>query len=846
MPRRITLYLAALCLTVGNSFGQPAALSVNTAIREEVRQFYRALYHASHATPMGWTGNYETGTPGATSSLFKEATRLRINFYRALVGVPADITFDATYNIMAQRAALLMSLNGALSHSPDTTWKGYTLEGALAAGKSNLALGSAGPDAIDSYMADAGSTNSAVGHRRWLYYPQTLIMGAGDVPGNDTLAPANTIWVIDGRYNTPRPTTRTTHVAYPPAGYIPHTLVWPRWSFSYPGADFSVATVTMKRNGVAIGVVQEPVKSDIGEPTLVWIYDGRNPESEAAHPRPASDMVYTVTISTVRMGGQLQNFLYNVTVFDPDQPSPDTAPARIIGPPNPTVGAPSLYAVIMPPFGSGAEWRTAHTEPAAPIHTAESGLEGLLARTTPGYGVVHATTAGSGAFVYRLAHLTPRADEYLQFPGTYLAGADSAITFQSRLGIATAIETARVQASTDGGISWVDLFRQSGTSATANGFPLPSETGFVARNVSLGAFAGRTLSLRLVFSIEQSGTAFVPDATNNVGWFIDNLSIKNVQRVTASAATPVKSGNAFTYTAQPGGSVSLQARGLMFGYPLEWGPVMAINPTTDARVRRTSYLSNLSVRTTAGTGAQTLIAGFNVTGGSKSLLVRGLGPALIPFGVTGTLADPKLDLFRGSNRIAENDNWRDEDRSTFQALGAFELSSNSRDAALIIALSPDSYTVQLSTASSSPGLALVELYDMGDGSDGARLSNVSARSTIASGNDVLIAGFNVAGEGLRTLLIRAIGPGLSPFDVPGILANPRLQLYGNDQRLIAENDNWDSAITPVFERVGAFALPTGSHDAALLITLPPGSYTAQVSGVGNSTGVALIEVYDVP
>jgi len=274
--------------------------------------------------------------------------------------------------------------------------------------------------------------------------------------------------------------------------------------------------------------------------------------------------------------------------------------------------------------------------------------------------------------------------------------------------------------------------------------------------------------------------------------------------------------------------------------------VMAINPTTDARVRRTSYLSNLSVRTTAGTGAQTLIAGFNVTGGSKSLLVRGLGPALIPFGVTGTLADPKLDLFRGSNRIAENDNWRDEDRSTFQALGAFELSSNSRDAALIIALSPDSYTVQLSTASSSPGLALVELYDMGDGSDGARLSNVSARSTIASGNDVLIAGFNVAGEGLRTLLIRAIGPGLSPFDVPGILANPRLQLYGNDQRLIAENDNWDSAITPVFERVGAFALPTGSHDAALLITLPPGSYTAQVSGVGNSTGVALIEVYDVP
>ena len=846
MPRCIAMSLAALCLAVSHGFAQSTALSVNTAVREEVRQFYRAIYPASQGISMSWTGSYETGTPGTTSSLFKEATRLRINFYRALVGVPADITFDATFNIMAQRAALLMSVNDTLSHSPDTTWSGYTLEGSIAAGKSNLALGSSGADAIDGYMADAGSSNGAVGHRRWLFYPQTLIMGTGDVPGNKTLAPANAIWVIDGRFNTPRPTTRTTHVAYPPAGYVPHTLVWPRWSFSYPGADFSVATVTMKRNGVPISVVQEPVKTDIGEPTLVWIYDGQNPESDAPHPRPAADTVYTVAISSVRIAGQVQNFLYNVTVFDPDQPSPDAAPARIIGPSTPVIGAPNRYAVITPPFGSGFEWRSAHTEPAAPIYTAERGLDGLLARTTPGYAVVQSRSSASGAFAYRLAHLTPRADEFLQLPGTYLAEANSAITFQSRLGIATAIETARVQVSTDGGISWVDLFRQSGTSATANGFPLATETSFVTRTLSLAAFARRTISLRLAFSIEQSGTAFVPDATNDVGWFIDNLALTNVHHLTASAAKSVKSGNAFTYTAPSGGAVYLQARGLIFGYPLEWGPVTALTPTIDGNIRRNSYLSNLSVRTTAGTGTQTLIAGFNVTGGSKSLLVRGLGPALAPFGVTGTLADPKLDVFQGSARVAENDDWRTEDRSTFQALGAFELPANSRDAALITSLAPDSYTVQVSGTSSSPGVALVELYDMGDGANGARLSNVSARSNIASGNDVLIAGFNIAGENLRTLMIRAIGPGLSPFNVPGVLANPRLQLYGSDQQLIAENDNWDSEIAPVFDQVGAFSLPNGSHDAALLITLPPGSYTAQVSGIGGSTGVALIEVYDLP
>jgi hypothetical protein len=402
-----------------------------------------------------------------------------------------------------------------------------------------------------------------------------------------------------------------------------------------------------------------------------------------------------------------------------------------------------------------------------------------------------------------------------------------------------------VQVSTDGGNSWIDLYRQAGTSAPATS-PQPTESGFVARSVSLAAFAGRTVSVRLVFSIEQTGTAFVADATNIMGWYIDMLALTNVQHVTATAPIAVATGNTFQYTAPVGGIVNLQARGKMFGFPLEWGPVATLNATVDGTDSSTSYLSNLSVRTRAGVDAQTLIAGFTVSGGTKSLLVRGIGPALATFGVNGTLPDPKLDLFRGSVKVAENDDWRSEDRATFQSVGAFDLAPNSRDAALVTSLSPASYTVQLSGATTSTGIALVELYDTGGGTKGARLTNLSARSSIASGNDVLIAGFNIAGSGLRTLLIRAIGPGLSPFGVSGFLANPRLQLYDRDQRLIAESENWNAMVAATFERVGAFQLPNGSQDAALLVTLPPGNYTAQVSGVGGSTGVALIEVYDVP
>jgi hypothetical protein len=276
---------------------------------------------------------------------------------------------------------------------------------------------------------------------------------------------------------------------------------------------------------------------------------------------------------------------------------------------------------------------------------------------------------------------------------------------------------------------------------------------------------------------------------------------------------------------------------------MQWDAVTPVNVVAGAS-GGTSYLSNLSVRTNAGSGAQTLIVGFAVSGGAKRLLVRGVGPGLGQFGITTAMGDPRLELYRDAAKIAENDNWNQGDAATFGSVGAFGLPDSSRDAALVISLDPGSYTAQVSGSGTS-GLAIVELYDAAAGS-GAKLANVSARTLVGNGEDTLIAGFNISGTGNRTLLIRGIGPALGGFGIEGALNDPKLELYGSNGSSIQQNDNWEISTRATFSRVGAFDLPTNSRDAVLLVTLAPGSYTAQLSGVNGASGVGLVELYEVP
>ena len=276
-------------------------------------------------------------------------------------------------------------------------------------------------------------------------------------------------------------------------------------------------------------------------------------------------------------------------------------------------------------------------------------------------------------------------------------------------------------------------------------------------------------------------------------------------------------------------------------------------------------LVNMSVRIGAGTGDNTLIVGLVVggagTSGANSLLIRAVGPTLASYGVGGTLPDPALELIPqgASTPLATNDNWGGDAQIDVvdNMVGAFQLSSAaSKDAALYLTAAKGVYTAKVvGVGGSASGIALAEIYDASSTAYTAatpRLINVSARARVGTGDGVLIAGFVVEGTASRTVLIRAVGPTLATYGVGGVLVDPQLELTQaiNGATVgVATNDNWagDAQITSVSTTVGAFALSgAASKDAAIMVTLPPGIYSAKASGVGNTTGVALIEVYEVP
>jgi hypothetical protein len=262
-------------------------------------------------------------------------------------------------------------------------------------------------------------------------------------------------------------------------------------------------------------------------------------------------------------------------------------------------------------------------------------------------------------------------------------------------------------------------------------------------------------------------------------------------------------------------------------------------------------LTSVSVRSGAGTGDQTLIVGFAINGSAaKQMLIRGVGPALTQYGVSGVLADPQLKLFNSASvQIGQNDDWGGDAAlsAAFTRTGAFALPTTSKDAALLTPLTGGSYTAYI-TAAAGTGVALLEAYDADTGTPASRVAGISARAMVGQGDNILIVGFAISGTENKTLLIRGVGPTLTQYGVSGVLADPQLKLFNQQGQQLQENNDWGggSALANAFTQTYAFALPAASKDAAMLVTLAPGIYTAQISGVGNTTGVALIEVYEVP
>jgi len=273
-------------------------------------------------------------------------------------------------------------------------------------------------------------------------------------------------------------------------------------------------------------------------------------------------------------------------------------------------------------------------------------------------------------------------------------------------------------------------------------------------------------------------------------------------------------------------------------------------------------LVNIATRALVGTGGNVLIPGFVIGGsGSETLLIRADGPALTAFGVTGALAQPSLVLTAQATgaTLATNTGWGTNTNpapaqiaSVAAQVGAFALTNGSADCAVIVTLPPGAYTVQVSGVGNTTGVALAEVYEVSY-TGTARLVNIATRAQVGTGGNILIPGFVIGGSTSKTMLVRASGPALAAFGLSGLLPDPQLSLYrenGNQApTMLATNGGWSGnpLIAAAGARVGAFSWgQAATPDSALLVTLPPGAYTAQVAGASGDTGLALIEVYDVP
>jgi len=265
-------------------------------------------------------------------------------------------------------------------------------------------------------------------------------------------------------------------------------------------------------------------------------------------------------------------------------------------------------------------------------------------------------------------------------------------------------------------------------------------------------------------------------------------------------------------------------------------------------------LVNLSASAISTSGTGVLSAGFIVGGsGSKQILMRGIGPTLATaFGFAGVLPDPTLTWFNSiPASLANNTGWGDTSTLTaaFNSAGAFALPATSTDSALVETAPIGNYSTQVAGASGDSGFALAEIYDLDAITAPARLINLSCRSSVTGSSAVLTAGFVIGGSGTETVLIRGVGPTLANYGVTGFLANPVITLFpGASNTAIQSNSGWgnSAALSTTFTQVGAFALNAGSNDAAMVVTLAPGQYTVQVTGVGSASGIALVEIYEVP
>ncbi len=575
-----TATLQAWTPGVGNE-SATSGFAVDTQSRNDVVSFWHCVYQQSegYENRINWTGSISSGTPGSTTAAFKNDVQRRINYYRAMAGMDANIAMTSaslaisrpggpsapagtTHQQAAHEAALLLTKNsteclagGSVAtgadnpHTPPSNWGLDTPDARNGAYSSNLAIGKYGPGAIDAYMleddqAAAGGENNEVGHRRYLFNSRLQEVATGDVTatGNNYYA-ANALYVFGNLL----PSGTPQFVPWPNAGFIPEAIVPERWSLTYPGADFSSATVTITdNNGDPVPTPIVSRTANFADNTLVW-----TPSAASMPSAEFDDMLYNVTVSNIGVNGSPVSHSYTVTVINPNRLLEIHDLSGSLTPPD------SGARYYFDPVEHAEEYEFDVSRQATATWT-EGAEDATAAYVTDGthssYELRSSYTWSrngrqfwdTGNKAFRLAfpyYSSPSPAQSFLLNRTLIPQAGAQLTFRIQRGYMRSDTHLDVQTSTNGGGSWTTVTTYFGN---GNGSP---DSEFSTKNISLTSTGTNTL-VRFLFHHPNTLTGFYyltqPELSGNpVGVFVDGISVSNCDWL--ESITPVAVSNTAEY-----------------------------------------------------------------------------------------------------------------------------------------------------------------------------------------------------------------------------------------------------------------------------------------------------------
>ena len=663
-----------------------SGFAVDTQIRNDVVSFWHGVYQASEGywDRHAWTGNYTAASPydsgvGTTASVFVTDTERRINFYRALCGVPANVALNTSSTVRidsgdaqqpasstlksaaAQRSAYMLIRTwgyfdgtlhpplgnswSALSHSPvQASCVAWTTAAWNANFRGNLAIGYFGPGAVDAYMHEETGTgtstsewNSDVGHRRWLLHPPSTNMATGDTPGqfvssgNQIRLPTNVIYVHPKTAELASVSPRFT--SFPPAGYFPVALNSGYWSLTFPGADFTNATVAMTdAGGNPIGTTVLKRNGAYGDPALVW-----QVPSAASVKSVTADTTFNVTVSGIAGSGVPTSASYSVTLINPNQITSDQS---VYGPATASVTAGATYTFAQPDSAEAVQVNSFQASASAWTEGAEDSTSAyVIGSTTGSYtlrsacsfssdpGFAPLSGAATKSFNLTLPILydlkySGAAPQSFELDRDILPGSGAKLNFKYQRGYMTAGTNLVIESSNDAGLTWTQL----GSAITGNPTGLrDTSITTTTRDLTSSATPVR-VRFRLYLTAGQGAYTVEQYPTYPTGIFIDDISTTNCTWLDLKKSNDIAAGatslalTATTSGVTPANNVEIRLR-MRTKLGNRWMP----------------YGSQKTV--TYSTSAQTSAPAFNIASGSypsgRAITITGDSGSTIHYRLNG-------------------------------------------------------------------------------------------------------------------------------------------------------------------------------------------------------------------